>query len=124
MTDEPLDVDKDFDKWIHDLGAPVTSEQATAAVLSMIHTDLAPTIPSEHPAATLERLDKVHGSLSRGEQYLVAIARTIWNPLGSNGAPISMLGGLDRTNRRRVLMILVTYYLGADMPRPGSPSRG
>lgn len=107
------------------IGTPVTTEQATRAVLRLIKSELIGNIEIDtSPGYTLHRIkaqDKdslcIYDNLSKGEKRLVEIAYSIWSPAAdyskvNDYADISTLGGLDRTNRRKVIMILAYYYLG------------
>lgn len=126
-------------RWLHDhpiesadhghaprIGVPVTVEQACRAILSMIDSPVMGDASLDaSPGTTLQRLQKPHveadgatayDMLSRGERLLVDITTAIWRGPAEEGARISALGGLDRTLRRKVLMVLWYFYLGHDIP--------
>jgi hypothetical protein len=106
------------------IGIPITSEQATRAVLRLIKSPIIGDINKDAgPGYTLSRIKaKKHGgyaiydSLSGGEKHLVDIALSLWSPHSPDGAELSALGGLDKDNRRKVLMVLFYYHLGSDWP--------
>lgn len=100
------------------LGTPITTEQATRAVLRLIKTPIIGDIEKDSgPGHTLVRLTKpeVYRSLSRGEQALVDVAEGLWSGGDDRGARINILGRLDAHNRRHVIIILAYRYLGRDL---------
>lgn len=98
------------------MGEPVTTEQAVRAVLRMIHSPIIGDVDLDTSVGALLRrvIDKAP-FLSSGEQKLVAIAESIWRGPVAAGAHISALGGLDRTIRRKVIIVLAYFYLGRDV---------
>lgn len=103
------------------VGTPITSEQAARAVLKLIKSPMLGHIEADYnPGSTIARIMKgsnggrIYDLLSSGERKLVDIARSIWNPQLPDGAPLSHLGGLDKDNRRKVIIILTYLHLGRD----------
>lgn len=104
------------------IGAPITTEQAARGVLRMIDSPMVGNIELDRDAgSTINRLHKVDADtgrtpytcLSKGERTLVDIAESIWRP--GQGALLSAIGSLDRTNRRKVLIALFYLHLGQDL---------
>ena len=104
------------DRGIVDLGTPITAEQAARGVLRMIDSTLVGHVDRfSQPRVAVAWIDThCYGSLSSGERYLVDVARAICCPGDDRGARLSALGGLDLTNRRKVLMALAYLHLGHD----------
>lgn len=99
------------------IGIPITTEQATRAVLRLIKSPIIGDINKDpNSGYTLIRLEKIKHMLSSGEKHLVDIAHSFWNPRSPDGAQLSALGGLDKDNRRKVLIILLYFHLGSDYP--------
>lgn len=98
-----------------DVGTPITQLQATQAVLRMVDSAV---MPTGSPGVIFTKIYDEGGydRLSSGEQRLVDIAFALWRGGDQEGARIGVLGGLDRTLRRKVLLVLVYYYLGRDLP--------
>jgi hypothetical protein len=99
------------------IGTPITTEQATRAVLRLLNTPMVGDVDLDSsPGYTIQRIqEKSYHLLSTGEQRLVDIAWAIWSA-GQHGANLGVLGGIDHTNRRKVLMVLWYLYLGRDVP--------
>lgn len=96
-------------------GQPITQVQAVVAILRMIHSRLlGEQFADEGPWRGLERARKVADLLSKGEQRLLDVAEALWAPTADVGARISVLGSLDKDNRRRVILVLTYYYLAGD----------
>lgn len=98
------------------LGTPITTEQATLAVLRLIKSEILGDVNLDWPGRTLSRIygDKgCYHMLSGGEKNLADIAFGIWNP--KEGARIGAIGGLDTSNRRKVIVILAYLHLGNDL---------
>lgn len=97
-------------------GTPITTEQATRAVLRLLRSPLVGNVDVDtSPGYTLSRLmdEPIHSMLSSGERRIVAIAKSIWNgPPG--GADIWELGGIDKHSRRTVLIVLWYLHMGDD----------
>lgn len=114
---DAVNADADWETWYRALGAPVSTEQAVVAILRCINTRLADSWRDGEPVyKAINRLEGVQHLLSSGERAILDIARTIWSADTRNGASIESLGGLDRTNRRKIIIVLVAYYLGRDLP--------
>lgn len=97
------------------VGVPISSEQAALAVLRRIKSPVLGDVNVGSIGHNLARAasDEIFSLLSGGEQKLVRIAQAVYN--GSEVAPISYLGGLDRATRRYVLSVLVYFYLASDL---------
>jgi hypothetical protein len=101
------------------LGDPITTGQATWAILKEIKTPIVGdlTLYSSVGYALQHCVkEEVYACLSGGEKRLVNIAMGVH---GGNedypGSGVAALGGLDRTLRRKVLLILFYLYLGHDL---------
>lgn len=101
------------------LGTPITTEQATRAVLRLLQTPIIGDIEADSgPGHTLARLHKdgaVYANLSRGEQALVDVAEALWSGGDDRGARINVLGRFDSSLRRQIVIILAYRYLGRDL---------
>lgn len=103
------------------LGTPITTEQATRAVLRLLKTPIVGNVDADaSPGTTLQRIKTersglTYDLLSKGERRLVDIAYAIWRGDDTEGASIGAIGGLDRHNRRAVIIILAYLYLGRDL---------
>lgn len=101
------------------IGTPITQRQATLAVLRMLQTPLVGDIEQDpNPGYTIKRIKGEKGCyeyLSTGEKRLVDIAVALWTEPSNEGACINVIGGLDRTLRRKVLVVLFYLYLGRDL---------
>lgn len=109
-------------------GKPITTEQAVHALLLMIKSPILGDITKERPGRTLERIfvgssrwSESRGEfnegalltmLSRGEQNIATLAHMVWH----QNDPI---GGMDKDNRRRAIIILAYLYLGDDSIHKG-----
>ena len=107
------------------IGTPITSHQAALACLREIDSPIVGDVNADpNPGYTIQRLttkDKdghvAYDMLSSGERNLVDIAWSLWSePTIDHHAEITALGGLDRTLRRKVLMVLWYRYMGHDLP--------
>lgn len=101
------------------LGTPITTEQATAAVLGLIPSAMLGDISAD--PGLWRTFDRIYGDkdlyrlFSKGERHLVDIAHAIWHPHDDErgpGARISKLGGLDPENRLKVMVVLAYLHLG------------
>jgi hypothetical protein len=94
----------------------VSDAQATRAVLRLINSPVLGNVDADgSPGYTLARIERdgLEKMLSSGEQRLVRFARSLWGgPTTPDSANVGELGGLDRTTRRKVLVVLWFYYLG------------
>ncbi len=102
------------------LGTPITTEQATRAVLRLLKTPIIGDIDKDAgPGHTLARFHKddgaIYSHLSRGEQALVDVAEGLWSGSDDRGARINVLGRLDAGHRRHIVIILAYRYLGRDL---------
>lgn len=103
-----------------EVGTPITTEQATRAVLRMVTSPLVGLVDdAESPWQTIDRVKRqgngrVYEALSHGEKILVDVADAIWQGRSDAGASIGAIGGLDRATRRRVLVVLTYLHLGYD----------
>jgi hypothetical protein len=89
-------------------GEPISTEQATRAILNLIKSPMT----GDMTKSTVRQLvgylgpdGTVFPLLSSGEKNLVRLAVEIW-------AGESPLGGIDKANRRKVLLIMWYFYLG------------
>lgn len=82
----------------------ITTEDACRAILSLIHSDIAGLDIGYDVWDKLDELES-KSSLSRGEQALVGVARSVW-------AGTSAFGIMDRANADAVLGILHSFYVG------------
>lgn len=96
-------------------GKPITTEQAVHALLLMIKSPILGDITKERPFRTLERLfgeaDLYH-MLSGGEKNIADLANLVWRQKDP-------IGGMDKDNRRRAIIILAYLYLGDDSIHKG-----
>lgn len=111
------------EEWI-EYGTPISVDQAIYALLKMIKSPIVGDIDKDQmPSSSLHRIrDKCYDFLSGGEKKLVDIAQSIWMGPRPGGAHINALGGLDRINRRKVLLIMFYFYLGRDTPLDNLPA--
>ena len=89
-------------------GRAVSTTMATGAILKLIKSPIVGDMSKDSVARTIERLDPegdIYPGLSGGEKKLVRLALEIWRATDP-------LGGIDKDNRRRVMIIQWYFYLG------------
>lgn len=100
------------------VGTPITATQAARAILREIRSPIVSDLEQDSVPRALQRLSPdgtIFPMLSRGEQRLIRIANSLWNPTGPHGADLADIGGLDRTLRRKVVIVLAYLHLGRDL---------
>lgn len=100
------------------MGAVITTDQACRGILKLIQSPILGDIDLDaNVGRTLARIvteDPETGvtpfaCLSTGEQRLVTIAQQVWC---HDEKGVGILGGLDKDNRRKVLIALFYLHLG------------
>lgn len=104
-----------------DIGTPITTAQAARGILRLIQSPIVGNVDLDRdPGSTIARLEKFDADigtmpfacLSTGEQRLYEIAKQVWQ---GQDEGVGLIGGLDRDNRRKVLIALFYLHLGRDL---------
>lgn len=87
----------------------MTTEQATSALMDLLHTDILSLGSDAEPWERVEEAADRWHALSSGEQAIVSFARAVWSGATGQGS-VALLGSLDKQTRLAVLAVVAEYY--------------